>query len=334
MPRGGLRRRPELSRTCKPALAAGRSRACRLPYGNTLAEMRLLRRGRVADDLADRLAARSSRVGGRTPLWWRLRHFCVEAVRTRRMPASRVERPDFRRERNDARRVVCIEIRPGRRPLRCRGACLARSCALPLGGCSTHREPEPVRRREIRDEDLRRRAGRADLRSGPRAPAEKDYEGAAKKFRRPRKAISLLAMVAQGPADADLFATTRAASTTRRSPPATAISASIRRRRRRPMRSICRACPIITRSPTSRDQERAEKALGSSTSSSRNSRSRNMRRREIQDPGRARPARRQGDAGRALLSRAARITRPRSTASATCWPSTRRPATPRRRSIA
>ncbi len=121
------------------------------------------------------------------------------------------------------------------------------------GGLLGVRFDQPLRcRREIRDQDPGRDAGRRHLQPGPRPPAEEGRRRRRQEVRRTRQAVPVLGLVAEGSHDADLRQY-QAGDYDDRDRDRQALSTSCTRTRRtRPMPCICRRCPTTSRSPTCR----------------------------------------------------------------------------------
>ena len=212
--------------------------------------------------------------------------------------------------KSSRRRWIVCRLPNGRRAAALAGRALLAARRWPAVRRSS--SINPFGRREIRDQDPARDVpAERHLRPGPRPPAEEGQRRRRQEVRRARQAISVLGMVAEGPADDDLRPLPgrrlrHAIASGKRYLPALS-----RTRRTRPTRSICRRCPTTTRSRTSR-ATRSSPPRRSTCSTQLVDQISDLgicRRRQVQDPGHARPARRQGDVGRPLLPEPAQLHR-------------------------
>ena len=181
----------------------------------------------------------------------------------------------------------------------------------------------------------------------PDTPASKTYDqglaetgqrragGCGKEIHRSRQAVSKLGLGAEGPADDDLRAITRPATIPAPRPRPSATSRNIRTRPTRLMSCTCRRMPITCKSRIFRAIRRTRRRRSPlSRPWCRNIRSRNMsrtRNTRSTSPRISSPARKCRSGGSISI---AATTRRRSTASATCFSTTRRPGMRKKRSIA
>ena len=201
--------------------------------------------------------------------------------------------------------------------------------AIPCRRSTRSTRARPTSRRSSR------RSGRDALQRGLARIQKRRLRGRGQEVRRPRKAAPLFGMVAQS-ADHDGLRELRGRPYEESITAASAISSSIRRRPEAAYAQYLMASSHYDQIPDiTRDQEKTERALSPCRSSSHRYPTVGIRgRRQAEDPGRPRPARRQGDGSRPLLSAEAQLLRRDQPLPHGGRRATRRPATSRRRSSA